>query len=238
MHDRLQKPHPAQAAHDANAAASAEASRESSGWWARFHMRVALGSPEFVQNWFLRGYFLGNRLFSDAPSSIKGVPTYHFHEKDAVRKELDAKLERAISLIEKYDSRWLEHLKRKVKRIVIVPAGTPHFRPVVRSCNIPVHYLLDVSYEELAVVLVHEATHARLYMRGIRWNAENIERIERICVGREVAFALKLPDVGRELAESARAGLRTRWWERCWDPQQREATLRDLSNELHRELDL
>lgn len=42
---------------------------------------------------------------------------------------------------------------------------------------------------DIALTIVHEAAHARLHARGIGYPEGRRARIERLCVGREIAFA-------------------------------------------------
>jgi len=128
-------------------------------------------------------------------------------------KDTSGRLRDAMAIIERYDPRWLRHLREKVRRMVVVEVGIPEFRPVVRGCYIPLALIDALTKEELAVLLVHEATHARLHEWGVRPKPPNRERIEVVCVGREVAFAGKIPGVGPRLAAEASDRLETRWWE-------------------------
>ena len=48
--------------------------------------------------------------------------------------------------------------------------------------------------ESVATAIVHEATHARLWHRGIRYDEAVRQRVEGICLRRELALARKLPD--------------------------------------------
>ena len=65
----------------------------------------------------------------------------------------------------------------------------------------------------IAAVIVHEATHARLWRCGFGYDEDERHRIEAICVRRELAFARRLPD-GRRLREFAQEALAIspRYW--------------------------
>ena len=73
-------------------------------------------------------------------------------------------------------------------------------------CVIDRNYLLrnDVSTCEIAQTIVHEATHARLCKLKIKYTEDIRDRIERICVKSEIAFAKRLPNGHKsvEIAES------------------------------------
>lgn len=65
--------------------------------------------------------------------------------------------------------------------------------------------------EAIAMVIVHEATHARLWRMGFG-RCSDRERIETTCVEAEITFAQKLPGTS-DLIAGARAKLATRYWE-------------------------
>jgi hypothetical protein len=60
--------------------------------------------------------------------------------------------------------------------------------------------------ELLASTIVHEATHARLWRMGFRYEEEARPHVEAICVRRELAFSAKLPD-GEQVRDSAEQAL-------------------------------
>jgi hypothetical protein len=64
----------------------------------------------------------------------------------------------------------------------------------------------EVSGAEVASIIVHEATHARLALAGFGYEPATRERIEGVCFRSEIAFASRLPD-GQALIDAARAQL-------------------------------
>ncbi len=72
-------------------------------------------------------------------------------------------------------------------------------------------YALRHGTLDLAMMIVHEATHARLWRIGCRYDEPNRERVERICVDAEIAFAAKVPGSEEAVARS-RQLLETQWW--------------------------
>ena len=58
-------------------------------------------------------------------------------------------------------------------------------------CELSEEYALSdqTSAEQLAMTLVHEATHGYLHFRAISYKEERRARIERVCVQTEIAFA-------------------------------------------------
>jgi len=162
------------------------------------------------------------------PSRIMGIEILQFTD---VQEDVADKFGRALSLIERCEPRWLKHIREKVRRIVIVPIGVPSFRARVRGCYLPLWFVRAADEEELAVTLVHEATHARLHDWGCRARENEIQfigRIEGVCVAREVAFARKIPVRGERLAREAQERLAKRYWE----PEQRKAWMADVLDEV------
>jgi hypothetical protein len=88
-------------------------------------------------------------------------------------------------------------------------------------------YILKASAEQLALTIVHEATHARLWARGFDYRHECRRRIEERCVKEEVDFALRLPD-GVQLADEAKAKLGDPWWTEGREFERRVRQLQEL----------
>jgi len=98
-----------------------------------------------------------------------------------------------------------------VKRLLFADVSGGRYLAGLRTCLIGVGYARRVGSLDLALMIVHEATHARLSRAGFRYLGECRERIERICVAAEIAFAQRVP--GSEAAvEKARALLESEWW--------------------------
>jgi hypothetical protein len=108
------------------------------------------------------------------------------------------RIEEALSLIKRYDRVRYERLIRDLKRVwvVVLPGDLANFDYKIRTCRIDTRYCLAATTtpELIATIIVHEATHARLWRRGIRYEEAQRPRIEAICLRREIAFAAKLPN--------------------------------------------
>lgn len=78
----------------------------------------------------------------------------------------------------------------------------------LQMCVIDKDYLLrsDVAVAEIAQTIVHEATHARLCKLRIKYKEDVRDRVERICVKSEIAFAKRLPN-GQKSAAIAESRL-------------------------------
>jgi hypothetical protein len=128
-------------------------------------------------------------------------------EAEAEAESILSRLEEALSLIKHYDRVRYDRLIRDLERIwvLLLPTGLANFNHTIHACKIDTRYCLAATTtpELIAAAIVHEATHARLWRRGFRYEEERRPRIEEICMRREIAFAAKLPngDAARDKAE-------------------------------------
>jgi hypothetical protein len=67
-----------------------------------------------------------------------------------------------------------------------------HF-PRPKTCHLSAKFVEDYSAANVAIAIVHEATHARVGQAGIPLYPDLRSRIERRCVREEIAFAQRLP---------------------------------------------
>ena len=112
--------------------------------------------------------------------------------------EFTARIEQALLLIKRYDRIRYDRLLRDLQRVwvLLLPSSIASFEHRIYRCEIDTRFCLaeTTTSELLAAVIVHEATHARLWRRGIRYEEAQRPRIEEICLRREIAFAAKLPN--------------------------------------------
>jgi hypothetical protein len=111
----------------------------------------------------------------------------------------------ALNLIRNFDPVRYNRLRRDVRRIwvKVIPTGMANFEHSTWTCNLDPRYMKDQPAESIACTIVHEATHARLFRRGIDYEEERRARVEQICLRRELAFASKLP-AGADAGEHAK----------------------------------
>ena len=166
------------------------------GWWRFKLLRLC---PR------VRAY--GMTIYADADESFQ--PLYI------------ARVVRALALIHDTDPRWLRHVQRGLRRIVVTEFVGNHYNPPLRMCVLSWRVNHFRRVEETALSLVHEATHGRIHDSGIPYSEDLRERIERACLRREAAFARRLPD-GEDLIPDIGRRLEMRWW----TPEQRRK--RDL----------
>lgn len=132
----------------------------------------------------------------------------------------------ALRLIATHAPRLSARMRRDVRRFLFADVSGGRYLAGLQTCLIGAGYARRVAPLDLAMMLVHEATHARLSRAGFRYVRTCRERIERICVAAEIAFAQRVP--GSEAAvDRARALQDTKWW----DP---ERSLEDAIAELRK----
>lgn len=139
------------------------------------------------------------------------------------------RLKNALELIKAHDPLRYSHLIRDLKRLWVCGGlstiGCFNYR--LGACQFDDRFVLaeTTTPELLASAIVHEATHARLWNWGIRYDEPLRPRVEAVCVRRQLAFAKKLPDGRRSqewaeriLASSDPANLsNTSFWKRDYD---------------------
>lgn len=120
-------------------------------------------------------------------------------------------LRSAIDLIGKTAPNRLARLNRDVGRVLLLMVDSPEYWPFANGFAIGLAAAQDVPVDQLALTIVHEATHARLWRAGFRYTPDIRERIEHICVRAELDFAQRLPRA-QELVDGLRAKLLHPWW--------------------------
>ncbi|WP_143198721.1 hypothetical protein [Bradyrhizobium sp. AS23.2] len=114
--------------------------------------------------------------------------------------ELDLqRVEAALQLIERFAPLHYRRVKNNLSRIWVqlVPHGAGCYLHSLNACLLDERVVASetTTLEWIASAIVHEATHARLEKRGIRYDEAVRHRIERICARRELDFARHLSGV-------------------------------------------
>jgi hypothetical protein len=114
------------------------------------------------------------------------------------------RVEEALSLIKRYDPLQYARVIHNLNRVwvTVLPDASACFQRALQACVLDERYVLavDSTPELIAKTIVHEATHARLDRRGIKYDEKERTRIEAVCLRRELAFTAKLPQ-GRPLQD-------------------------------------
>ncbi len=126
---------------------------------------------------------------------VEGCDVY-VAESDASADEVFGKVEQALRLLETYGPRFKARLRRDVKRLLFTDTSGGNYLTGLRTCRIAIDFARRVPALELAMMI---------YASNCR------ERIERICVGAEIAFAQRVPGSDAAIGK-ARALLEKPWW--------------------------
>ena len=117
----------------------------------------------------------------------------------------------ALRLIARYAPRMSARMRRDVKRLLFGDVFGGRYLAGLQTCLIGTDYARRALPLELAMMVVHEATHARLARAGFRYVGACRERIERICIAAEIAFAERVPGSGAAI-DGTRALQESEWW--------------------------
>lgn|SRR2546425_1041517 len=129
-----------------------------------------------------------------------------------------ARVAAAIELIAAVDVRRYTKVQRLLKSVFVLrlPGRLAQYVHNSRQCQIDDGFVMDPSTttEEIASVLVHEATHARLQSWGIPYEFSR-QRQEHICLNEEAAFVSRLSNSANVLARVERLRSKeSEFWDR------------------------
>ena len=109
------------------------------------------------------------------------------------------RVEAALRLIDRCAPLHYRRIKNNLSRIwvTLVPHGAGCYLHSLNACLLDERVVTSekTTPEWIASAIVHEATHARLEKRGIRYEEAVRHRIEWICARRELDFARHLSGV-------------------------------------------
>jgi len=114
-----------------------------------------------------------------------------------------ANVRQAIELLKSTDAYRYRRVVRRLGHVLVAPTPIQgEYAPVLRRCVLSKKMALAGEIRRIAVTLVHEATHAELFDRGIGYGLEIRARVEDVCARQELAFGRKLPEIDDLLEES------------------------------------
>jgi hypothetical protein len=133
--------------------------------------------------------------------TVRGIPVV----VDNTRPDIDtadvvARLDRTLTLIERYVPHHFRHLKRDFAYIVVQRfACRGAYFHEQRACLVELTFTVnpDFSDAEVAATILHEAMHARLHRLGFPLEMEDRARQERFCRRAEIEFGILVPNGGR-----------------------------------------
>jgi hypothetical protein len=153
------------------------------------------------------------RLFAGKPNpgastthEVLGIPVVVYNTRpDIDTQAVIARLERSLSLIERYVPHHFRHLKSDFAYIVVQRfACRGAYFHEQRACLAELTFTVnpDFSDAEVAATVLHEAMHARLHALGFPLEMEDRARQERFCRRAEIEFGALVPG-GERVVERA-----------------------------------
>lgn len=125
---------------------------------------------------------------------------------DIATTDVLARLQRALTLIERYAPHHFRHLRRDFAFIIVERfACRGAYFHERRACLVELTFTVNSSFSdaEVASTILHEAMHARLHRLGFPLEMEDRARQERFCRRAEIEFGLLAPG-GDRVVERAR----------------------------------
>jgi len=137
---------------------------------------------------------------------VLGIPVIVYNAPaDIETNAVIERLERSLSLIERYVPHHFRHLKRDFAYIVVQRfACRGAYFHEQRACLVELTFTVnaDFSDAEVAATILHEAMHARLDTLGFPLEMEDRARQERFCRRAEIEFGTLVPG-GERVVERA-----------------------------------
>jgi hypothetical protein len=113
----------------------------------------------------------------------------------------------ALDLLQTTDPRRFNRVRRNIPELVVIPISGAEYSFHLRTCFIGHVAANQGSPESLALMLIHESTHAELHRRGFEMTPITHGRHEKLCIKEELRFTRRLNDtrwvslVGQRLNE-------------------------------------
>lgn len=114
----------------------------------------------------------------------------------------------ALALIRGYDKHRYKRVRRRLDKILVqLCPSRGRYVPELRRCVIDADFVEKGEIAQIASTIVHEATHAELFARGVSYETSIRARVEAICSKQEMLFAKKLPHPDAALLDRIQAKL-------------------------------
>jgi hypothetical protein len=138
---------------------------------------------------------------------VLGIPVLVYNTRPDVNTgAVIARLERSLSLIERYVPHHFRRLKTDFAYIVVQRfACRGAYFHEQRACLVELTFTVNKAFSdaEVAATILHEAMHARLHALGFPLEMEDRARQERFCRRAEIEFGTLVPG-GEQVVERAR----------------------------------
>lgn len=136
------------------------------------------------------------RMDAIRPSAvIDGVHVINFDDKKESQFYFE-KVRSALELIVQYDTSRFRRIQRDMSRLTLMPnihGGKEASYVLGAGRCLLAREIVVGSSVDLARILVHELTHARLDRVRVRQSRDRYGRLERLCMLEEVAFVANIP---------------------------------------------
>ena len=113
-----------------------------------------------------------------------------------------------LLLIKLHDPMRYNRMARDMPVIWLSTATRAHYMIGLGVCVMPAKQVLEDHFSRTALILVHEATHARINKAGIAYWPRLEGRMERMCLKEEARLAARLEEAGFTGVDEYRAWLR------------------------------
>ena len=140
---------------------------------------------------------LGDRAVRNSAHEVLGIRVLIENTRpDIETRDIIARLEASLGLIQEYVPHHFRHLQRDFNHIIVkrfACRGAYFYRE--RACLVELTFSVnpDFSDAEVAATILHEAMHARLDALGFPLEMEDRARQERFCRRAEIEFGTLVP---------------------------------------------
>ena len=142
------------------------------------------------------------------PFGVGALTVYCERNLEPDAQLLAQKVASALDLIRGVGGVHDARIQRIRPSILVKRAGSSSYWAESNTCVLDLHTVKSGNPSSIALKIVHESTHAALLKRGIPWSEELFDRVERICLRREIAFCRALEKLGYGVSE------RIEWYKR------------------------
>ena len=149
---------------------------------------------------------LGDRAVRNSAHEVLGIRVLVENTRpDIETRDIIARLEASLGLIQEYVPHHFRHLQRDFNHIIVkrfACRGAYFYRQ--RACLVELTFSVNKEFSdaEVAATILHEAMHARLHALGFPLEMEDRARQERFCRRAEIEFGELVPN-GQKIVERA-----------------------------------
>jgi hypothetical protein len=140
---------------------------------------------------------------------VKGIMVLNYEIHDP-HEEVFARIGQAVHLIETVDRHRFARIRRDLKHILVRQGTGAQYWLITGTCALGLADVQRRSVPTIALMIVHEATHARLNNCGVYPWLSLRARLEHRCLKEERSFALLLGDAGYSGVDKL-----LEWLDRC-----------------------